>query len=123
MSNEIGSSRESNPSHRICHLRAVLLDHVTDEQSLACEAWPKGFLLISFNVMIVTMSVRDVFALYRLVKTLFTIFLDNYKAFCRKSIQNPSLLHQNFLVSAALLVRVFYFSGFSTSIDMLRLHY
>ena len=28
MSNAIGSSRESNPSRRICHLRAVPLGHV-----------------------------------------------------------------------------------------------
>ena len=27
MSNAIGSSRESNPSRRICHLRAVRLSH------------------------------------------------------------------------------------------------
>ena len=31
MSNAIGSSRESNPSRRICHLRAVPLGHVTDK--------------------------------------------------------------------------------------------
>ena len=30
MSNAIGSSRESNPSRRICHLRAVPLGHVAD---------------------------------------------------------------------------------------------
>ena len=30
MSNAIGSSRESNPSRRICHLRAVPLAHVAD---------------------------------------------------------------------------------------------
>ena len=30
MSNAIGSSRESNPSRRICHLRAVPLGHVVD---------------------------------------------------------------------------------------------
>ena len=30
MSNTIGSSRESNPSRRICHLRAVPLGHVAD---------------------------------------------------------------------------------------------
>ena len=31
MSNAIGSSRESNPSRRICHLRAVPLGHVADK--------------------------------------------------------------------------------------------
>ena len=30
LSNAIGSSRESNPSRRICHLRAVPLGHVAD---------------------------------------------------------------------------------------------
>ena len=30
MSNAIGSSRESNPSRRICHLRTVPLSHVAD---------------------------------------------------------------------------------------------
>ena len=30
MSNAIGSSRESNPSRRICHLRAIPLGHVAD---------------------------------------------------------------------------------------------
>ena len=30
MSNEIGSNRESNPSRRICHLRAIPLAHVAD---------------------------------------------------------------------------------------------
>ena len=30
MSNAIGSSRESNPSRRICRLRAVSLGHATD---------------------------------------------------------------------------------------------
>ena len=30
MSNAIGSSRESNPSRKICHLRAVPLGHVAD---------------------------------------------------------------------------------------------
>ena len=30
MSHAIGSSRESNPSRRICHLRAVPLGHVAD---------------------------------------------------------------------------------------------
>ena len=30
MSNAIGSSRESNPSRRICNLRAVPLGHVAD---------------------------------------------------------------------------------------------
>ena len=30
MSNAIGSSRELNPSRRICHLHAVPLAHVTD---------------------------------------------------------------------------------------------
>ena len=30
MSNAIGSSRESNPSQRICHLCAVLLCHAAD---------------------------------------------------------------------------------------------
>ena len=29
-SNAIGSSRELNPSHWICHLRVVLLGHVAD---------------------------------------------------------------------------------------------
>ena len=33
MSNAIGSSRESNPSRRICHLRAVPLGHVTDNST------------------------------------------------------------------------------------------
>ena len=32
MSNAIGSSRESNPSRRICHLRAVPLGRVAGEQ-------------------------------------------------------------------------------------------
>ena len=31
MSNAIGSSRKSNPSRRICHLRAVPLGHVADK--------------------------------------------------------------------------------------------
>ena len=31
MSNAIGSSRESNPSRRICHLRAVPLGNVADK--------------------------------------------------------------------------------------------
>ena len=32
MSNAIGSSSESNPSRRICHLRAVPLGHVADSE-------------------------------------------------------------------------------------------
>ena len=35
MSNAIGSSRESNPSRRICHLRAVPLGHVADRSEIA----------------------------------------------------------------------------------------
>ena len=31
-SNAIGSSRESNPSRRICHLRAIPLGHVAKKQ-------------------------------------------------------------------------------------------
>ena len=33
MSNAIGSSRESNPLRRICHLRAAPLGHVADKQT------------------------------------------------------------------------------------------
>ena len=34
MSNAIGSSRESSPSRRICHLRAVPLGHVADAEMI-----------------------------------------------------------------------------------------
>ena len=34
MSNAIGSNRESNPSGRISHLRAVPLGHVADKKSI-----------------------------------------------------------------------------------------
>ena len=34
MSNAIGSNRESNPSRRICNLRAVPLGHVANNQNL-----------------------------------------------------------------------------------------
>ena len=38
MSNAIGSSRESNPSRRISHLRAVPLGHAADED-VAARPW------------------------------------------------------------------------------------
>ena len=37
MSNAIGSSRESNPSCRICHLRAVPLGHVADMEKVGLK--------------------------------------------------------------------------------------
>ena len=46
MSNAIGSSRESNPSRRICHLRAIPLGHVADSIHVSINTKPSNALLV-----------------------------------------------------------------------------
>ena len=47
MSNAIGSSRESNPSRRICHLRVIPFGRVADKRLVyICECVMLAFLIV-----------------------------------------------------------------------------
>ena len=50
MSNAIGSSRESNPSRRICNLRAVPLGHVADMKAQVKRCRNKHAYAAGFGV-------------------------------------------------------------------------
>ena len=102
MSNAIGSSRESNPSRRICHLRAVPLGHVADTiVELASENGIMWCQVLDCGIIA-----------YRLGQNTFQIYLNtNAKHFLAIGllvIQNTNILSKCIVLHVKILSKYFF---------------